>query len=193
MVSFAVAPRASELQTILDTAVLTDAFGRVLDTEAALEDLKTGLVERGRSGKGVYLVGNGGSAAVASHAITDFVNVAKLRAMTLHESSLMTCMANDYGYENAFSRILGVMADAGDVLLAISSSGRSANIRNAVAKMKDLGGMSVTLSGFDGDNPLRQMGDLNIWLNSHDYGLVEIGHLFILHNIADRIHLPKLA
>lgn len=191
MVSFAVAPRASELQTILDTAVLTDAFGRVLDTEAALEDLKASLIERRESGKGVYLVGNGGSAAVASHAITDFVNVAKLRAMTLHESSLMTCMANDYGYESAFSRILGVMAGTGDMLLAISSSGRSANIRNAVAQMKDIGGMSVTLSGFDGDNPLRQMGNLNIWLNSHDYGLVEIGHLFILHNIADRIHFKS--
>lgn len=188
MASFAIAPRASELQAILDAAIITDASGKILDTDAALESMKTLLMDRGKLGNGVFLVGNGGSAAVASHAITDFVNVAKLRAMTLHESSLMTCMANDYGYENAFSNVLGVMAGVGDMLLAISSSGRSANIRNAVAKMRNVGGMSVTLSGFDSDNPLRKMGDLNIWLDSHDYGLVEIGHLFILHNLADRIH-----
>lgn len=187
MTSFTIASRAAKLQTILDATVITDASGNVVDIETALGHLKSHLMEVKKSHSGVYLVGNGGSAAVASHAITDFVNVAKLRAMTLHESSLMTCMANDYGYENAFSNILGVMAGAGDILFAISSSGRSANICNAVAKMKNIGGMSVTLSGFDRDNTLQQMGDMNIWLDSHDYGLVEIGHLFILHNLADRI------
>jgi D-sedoheptulose 7-phosphate isomerase len=66
----------------------------------------------------------GGSAAVASHSVTDFVNVAGLRAMTLHESSLITCMANDYGYENAFARILSTLARPKDMLIGISSSGQ---------------------------------------------------------------------
>lgn len=134
----------------------------------------------------VYVIGNGGSAGVASHAVVDFVNVAKLRAFTLHEPALMTCMANDFGYENAFARMLAQMAKPGDVLIAISSSGNSKNIHNAAVQMKKSGGRVVTLSGFAGDNPLRTLGDINIWLNSKNYGLVEIGHQFILHNLSDR-------
>jgi D-sedoheptulose 7-phosphate isomerase len=76
-----------------------------------------------------------------------------------------------------------------DALIAISSSGQSANIRNAAAEMRRLGGKVVTLSGFKGDNPLRALGDFNIWLDSTDYGMVEIGHQFVLHNLADRIRL----
>lgn len=147
----------------------------------------TQLLAKARKDMGsVYVIGNGGSAGVASHAVVDFVNVAKLRAFTLHEPALMTCMANDFGYENAFARMLAQMAKPGDVLIAISSSGNSKNIRNAAEQMKNSGGTVITLSGFAADNPLRTLGDINIWLNSKNYGLVEIGHQFILHNLSDR-------
>lgn len=147
----------------------------------------TQLLAKVRNNMGsVYVIGNGGSAGVASHAVVDFVNVAKLRAFTLHEPALMTCMANDFGYENAFARMLAQMAKPGDVLIAISSSGNSKNIRNAAVQMKNSGGTVITLSGFAGDNLLRTLGDINIWLNSKNYGLVEIGHQFILHNLSDR-------
>jgi len=144
------------------------------------------LLESRNSNGSVFIIGNGGSASIASHVATDFVKVAKLRTYTLHDSSLMTCMSNDYGYENAFSKILSVMAKPNDVLIAISSSGNSLNIINAVNNMKILGGKIVTLSGFNNSNPLRISGNVNIWLDSSDYGFVEIGHQFILHNIADR-------
>ena len=134
----------------------------------------------------VYVIGNGGSASIASHAVIDFVHVAKLQAFTLHDSALLTCMANDYGYENAFARILSQVIKPGDALIAISSSGNSENIRNASVQVSENGGMVITLSGFAHDNPLRSMGDLNIWLDASDYGLVEIGHQFVLHNISDR-------
>lgn len=134
----------------------------------------------------VYVIGNGGSASVASHAVVDFVNVAKLRAFTLHEPSLLTCMSNDYGYENAYARILAQVAKSEDVLIAISSSGNSMSIHNAIAQMEGMGGRVITLSGFSHDNPLRLLGDVNVWLNSSNYGLVEIGHQFILHNMSDR-------
>jgi D-sedoheptulose 7-phosphate isomerase len=75
-----------------------------------------------------------------------------------------------------------------DMLIAISSSGNSANIRNAVSAAREIGAFSLTLSGFKGDNPLRTMGDTNVWLDSQDYGFVEIGHQFILHNLADRFN-----
>jgi D-sedoheptulose 7-phosphate isomerase len=139
-----------------------------------------------KNARNLYLVGNGGSAGVASHSATDFFNVAKLKAVTLHESALLTCMANDFGYENAFARMLSQMVQPGDVVIAISSSGNSPNIRNAATQARENGGTVVTLSGFASDNLLRSMGEINIWLDSNQYGLVEIGHQFILHNVSDR-------
>ena len=179
------ATRAQQFAVLLGNCEITGKDGTLLGIEpgitAALEILRV----RGDNGS-VYIIGNGGSAAVASHAVIDLINVAKLRASTLHEPSILTCMVNDYGYENAYSRLLALMARPGDVLIAISSAGRSVNIRNAAAQMMNAGGSVITLSGFARDNPLRCMGDINIWLDVSDYGLVEVGHQFILHNMSDR-------
>ena len=181
--------RGAEFQRIVAGTEFTDGAGKKSDGESAVKALVAMLKDLRAAGGRLYLVGNGGSAGVAAHAVTDFLNVGKLRATTLHDPSLLTCMANDYGYENAFARILATVASPGDVLVAISSSGQSANIRNAAAEMRKLGGKTVTLSGFKRDNPLRALGDVNAWLDSTDYGMVEIGHQFVLHNIADRIRL----
>jgi D-sedoheptulose 7-phosphate isomerase len=181
--------RGAEFQRIVANAEVTDAGGKRGDLEAALVAMVGQLKELRAAGGRLYLVGNGGSAGVASHAVTDFLNVAKLRATTLHEPSLLTCMSNDFGYDVAFARVLATLASSGDALIAISSSGQSANIRNAAAEMRKLGGKVVTLSGFKRDNPLRSLGDVNFWLDSTDYGMVEIGHQFLLHNIADRIRI----
>jgi D-sedoheptulose 7-phosphate isomerase len=183
--------RGAEFQRVVANTEATDAAGKRGDTEAAMAGLVAQFKALRATGGRLYLVGNGGSAGVASHAVTDFLNVAKLRATTLHEPSLLTCMANDFGYEVAFARVLATLASAGDVLVAISSSGQSANIRNAAAEMRKLGGKVVTLSGFKRDNPLRALGDVNLWLDSSDYGMVEIGHQFLLHNIADRLRLSE--
>jgi D-sedoheptulose 7-phosphate isomerase len=187
----ALAARLSEFQSLIASTQVTDASGNRLDTEVAILRILDTLQDLRRGGGTLYLVGNGGSAAVASHSVTDFVNVGQLRATTVHDSALITCMANDYGYENAFARILSTLARPGDALIAISSSGKSPNIRNAVARVRELGGTVVTLSGFAADNPLRALGNLNIWLDSRDYGMVEIGHLFLLHHVADRVRLKS--
>lgn len=178
--------RAAQFQALLENCAFSDSTGQALDSEAGIQRAMQYLRAIRAQGGRVYLIGNGGSAGVASHATTDFMNVVKLRAHTLHDSSILTCMANDYGYENAFARMLSQVAAKGDVLIAISSSGKSLNIRHAATAMKQAGGIVITLSGFDAANPLRGMGDLNIWLDSKDYGFVEIGHQFVLHNIADR-------
>lgn len=178
--------RVKQFATLLGSCEITAKDGSSLETEpgvtAALQILAR---MRGNNGS-VYVIGNGGSAAVASHAVIDLINVAKLRAFTLHEPSVLTCIVNDYGYENAYSRLLAHMARPGDVLIAISSSGSSMNIRNAATQVINNGGSVITLSGFLHDNPLRSLGDINIWLDASDYGLVEIGHQFILHNMSDR-------
>ena len=184
-----------DLSLVARATIFTELLGRckftamdqtIFQLEEGVGYLFNKLISLRRESRNLYLIGNGGSAGVASHSTTDFFNVAKIRAITLHESSLMTCMANDFGYENAYALMLRQMLKPGDMLIAISSSGKSMNIRNAVSVAKDSGAFVVTFSGFAHDNPLRMLGDLNVWLDSNDYGFVEIGHQFILHNLADR-------
>jgi len=98
--------RAAEFQAVVAAAKFTDGRGQPVSTETGIQKVLEMLRDlRHRKGR-LYLVGNGGSAAVASHSVTDFMNVADLRASTLHDPSVFSCMANDYGYEAAFARIL---------------------------------------------------------------------------------------
>ncbi|WP_165674789.1 SIS domain-containing protein [Metapseudomonas otitidis] len=180
------ANRVAEFAELIGRCEITDQARLKMLLEDGVATLCDRLDTLRAQGRNLYLVGNGGSASIAAHAATDFFNVGKLKAVTLHESSLMTCMANDFGYENAYARMLSQMMSPGDVLIAISSSGKSQNIRNAAVAANSVGGYVVTLTGFAQDNPLRELGTLNLWLDSHDYGLVEIGHQFLLHNISDR-------
>lgn len=177
---------AAQFGALLGRSEITGKDGASLGIEPGMAVAMRMLAQVCKNKSSVYIIGNGGSAGVASHAVIDFVNVAKLRAFTLHDPALLTCMANDYGYENAFARILAQTAKPGDVLIAISSSGNSKNIRNAAVQMTENGGDVITLSGFAANNPLRTLGNINIWLDSSDYGFVEIGHQFILHNMSDR-------
>ncbi|EKD72996.1 MAG: phosphoheptose isomerase [uncultured bacterium] len=179
--------RGGEFKMVIDGTTCTDANGNIHLLEEALKKFIDQLHYVRTKNNAIYLIGNGGSAGVASHALTDFLNVCRLRAYVLHESSLITCMANDFGYENAYARILNTVMCPGDMLIGISSSGKSLNICNAAKIATEKNGIVITLSGFKQDNPLRKLGDLNFWLDSCDYGLVEIGHAFILHNISDRI------
>ena len=188
-----IAARSGSFATALGSVVVTSLDGNPVGSETALESIIDTL-EQGRDhGASVYVIGNGGSAAVAAHIVNDFVNIGKLRAQTLHDPSVLTCMANDFGYDNAYSRMVTTLAREGDLLIAISSSGKSRNICNAVEAAKTAKAKSLTLSGFRGDNPLRRLGDMNIWVPGEDYGMVEIAHLFILHNLSDRLALRTRA
>jgi D-sedoheptulose 7-phosphate isomerase len=180
--------RIAEFSNALTRAAWTGSAHGPVDAEQAAGLVLDWMQSVRASKKRLYIVGNGGSAAIAAHAVTDFLNMAKISAMTLHDPAILTCMANDYGYENAYARMLGQFAAEGDMLVAISSSGRSPNICNAVSAFREAGGSKVmTLSGFNAANPLRKLGDVNLWLDSSNYGIVEIGHQFVLHNLSDRI------
>lgn len=179
--------RSNLFDTILQKVICTNNHGETENTEQCIEDIIHLLQKTNENGSTIYVIGNGGSAAVASHAVTDFVNACHLRSFTLHESSLMTCMANDFGYEVSFKTMLKSVFKKNDVLIGISSSGQSPNIHHAIDIANQMGGITFTLTGFKSDNILRKKGIINFWLDSSDYGLVEIGHLFILHNMADRI------
>lgn len=135
----------------------------------------------------LFFAGNGGSAAIASHFATDFLKAGRLSSLTFNDPACLTAFSNDCGYESVFSEPLSLMGSPGDILFAISSSGRSLSILNAVKEAQALQMTAVTLSGFRADNPLRQMGDINFYVPYNEYGLVEMAHFSILHSILDEI------
>ena len=141
--------------------------------------------ETHQSNKKIIIAGNGGSAAMASHVAVDFVKAASIRAINFNEADLITCFANDYGYENWVEEALEAYADSGDLAILISSSGKSQNIINAAEKANEMELSVITVSGFLADNPLRKLGDLNLWVNSTEYNIVEMTHHVWLVAIID--------
>ena len=169
---------------VLKDAKLTDNAGQELDLDTSFGAIVDALLTVKSNGR-VYLVGNGGSSGIVSHSAVDFVNACGFKGQALTDNSMLTCMANDYGYENVFAQPLGTLFGAEDALIAVSSSGNSANIVNAANLCKNKGGLVITLSGFSSENKLRPEGDFNFWLDANDYGIVEIGHSLLLHHLTD--------
>ncbi len=133
----------------------------------------------------VMLIGNGGSAAIVSHMQNDLCKSVGVRAMVFNEPPLLTALANDHGYGYAFERLVELWADPGDLMLAMSSSGRSENILRAVWAALERRCQVMTFSGFRADNPLRKMGDLNFYVPAQAYGYVEVAHTALVHLLTD--------
>lgn len=173
------------LARVVEQAAITDAKGRAVELEVAVKKMGRAMQAAHARGNRIFFVGNGGSAGICSHMATDYSKNGGMRASAFNDGSVLTCLGNDYGYEHVFSKQLEWHAREGDVLVAISSSGKSRNILNAAEVARERGCQIFTFSGFGGDNPLRLLGDLNIYLASHVYGFVEIGHESILHGVLD--------
>jgi len=167
-------------------AVAVTCGGQAIDTEAAIERVVAQLHD-GKSKEGrVFFVGNGGSAAIASHCAADYMKNGRLRALSLHDPAVLTCIANDLGYERVFADQLRRHASRRDLLFIISSSGESPNILQAAGAARDLSMTVITLSGFAAGNSLRTFGDIDFYVPSTSYGIVEIAHLAICHAVLDR-------
>jgi len=177
-----------ELRSVLLSLKVTDSRHNVVNCHNSIAQIAKLLLQRNRRGNKVMLVGNGGSASIASHIATDFLKNLKIPAMAFNDSSLLTCLSNDLGYEYVFSVPIGLSAKKGDVLFAISSSGRSKNILNAVSEAKKKGCFVIGLSGFSPRNPLRTAADINFYAPSFSYGDVEIAHLVVCHAIVDALY-----
>ena len=171
---------------LTDTAVTT-LSGQSLDMAEAVNQVMLLARRTHAAGNKLIFVGNGGSAAISSHMATDYSKNGDVRAMALNDASMLSCLGNDLGYEWVFAKQIELYARADDLVIAISSSGRSANILNGVKAARAAKCAVVTFSGFASDNPLRRLGDLNFYINSDRYGFVEIGHLTICHAILDFI------
>jgi D-sedoheptulose 7-phosphate isomerase len=171
---------------LIQTAV-TSASGEALEMAEAVNQVMADARRAHAAGNKLIFVGNGGSAAIASHMATDYSKNGGVRSLALNDSAMLTCLGNDLGYDQVFAKQIELHARLGDLLIAISSSGRSVNILNAVKTARASKCSVITLSGFSADNPLRGLGDINFYIASDRYGFVEIGHLTICHAILDFI------
>lgn len=157
-----------------------DLFGQISSTRTIW------LQTRERGGR-VIFIGNGGSAGIASHLAIDLSKNASVPAACFTDASMMSCLANDYGFEEWLAHAIRLNARAGDCLVAISSSGRSKNILKAVAKARAMKLDVITMSGMSPDNPLRELGGINYWVDSRSYNIVETAHQFWMMAAIDLI------
>jgi D-sedoheptulose 7-phosphate isomerase len=175
------------LSTYLTQTAVTSASGQALELAEAINQVVADSRRTHAAGNKLIFVGNGGSAAIASHMATDYSKNGDIRSVALNDGSMLTCLGNDLGYDQVFAKQIELHARSGDMLVAISSSGRSANILNAVKAARAAKCLVVTLSGFTANNALRSLGDINFYIDCDRYGFVEIGHLTICHAILDFI------
>jgi len=171
----------------LDTAV-TDSGGTAIALGEGFNSFLETVVSAHDNGNSMHFIGNGGSAGIASHMAVDFAKRGGIRTSTFNDAAMLTCLGNDLGYDQVFAHQIGMRARAGDVLVAISSSGRSPNILNGCETARGNGAAVLTFSGFTADNPLRQQGALNFYVPSREYGFVELTHMALLGAMVD-IHI----
>jgi D-sedoheptulose 7-phosphate isomerase len=152
-----------------------------------IEHLGDILYSAYRNRKQVFIIGNGGSAATASHMACDLgkntirPNTPRFRILSLTDNTpLLSALANDVGYERVFTEQLINLIQPGDVLIGISGSGNSSNIVHAMRYAHDRGATAVALLGFDGGVAL-ELADESIVVPSRDYGVVEDVHMILNH------------
>ena len=157
------------------------------DVSKAMIAMKKLLLQTKEHGEKVLIAGNGGSAAIASHVSVDLTKQAGIRTVNFNEADLITCFANDYGYENWVAKAIEFYGDEGDVAILISSSGKSPNMINAAVQAKSMKITIITLTGFEQDNPLRQFSELDFWVDSRAYNVIENTHQIWLLIVCDLI------
>ena len=175
------------LSLLFDSIKVTDKEGNEIEFFHGIGNVCSLIRLKADSGGKLMFIGNGASAAISSHMATDCWKNGGIRAVAFNDGSLLTCVSNDYGYKYVFEKPIEMFADNGDILIAISSSGKSENILKGVHAAKSKKCNVITLSGFKDDNPLSVMGDYNFYVPSQEYGPVEIIHHSICHSILDSI------
>ena len=155
--------------------------------EHLLLELSNLLKSANAKGNKVIFAGNGASATIASHCALDFTKQCGIRAISFNDPAILTAYGNDYGYEHWVSKALEHYADSGDIVFLISSSGTSMNLINGANHAKKAGLQLITLSGFEQNNPLKQLGYINLWADSKSYNIVETTHMLWLVALCDLI------
>lgn len=166
--------------------IVTDCEGNSLSCDMALEIWSEKAKKVRDELKGVtFFCGNGASCTMAEHMSHDWFQNAMMNTLTCSETAHLTAIANDVSYEDVFAFRIGRILSDRDILVTISSSGNSPNIVKALYTAREKGAYCITLSGMEGDNKSRQLGDLNFYVPLHTYGLVESAHAVLLHAALD--------
>lgn len=179
-----------ELITMIEHTEILNCTSQMAKSEnydegiALLVDIFTRHKEKNTQ---LFFIGNGGSSAIASHMTADFMKNGGMNTYSLYDNAVTTCMGNDYGYEHIFSRPMEFLVKKGDLIVAISSSGNSCNIVNAIETARKKKAEVVTFTGFEPNNKAKQMGDINVYVPCKKYGIVESIHNLILQQIVDLI------
>ncbi len=139
------------------------------------------------AGNKLIFAGNGASASIASHARVDFTKQGKVRCLDFNEANLLTAFANDFGFENVFAKGTEMFADDGDVVVLISVSGTSPNCVKAAEYARSRGLKVVTFTGKSPNNPLKALGDINFWIDSSAYNIVECTHMLWICTVVDML------
>ncbi|MDO8834795.1 MAG: SIS domain-containing protein, partial [Vicinamibacterales bacterium] len=175
------------LSETLSALSFRDGSGRELRVDEAFSRWRDRAVAVRDQHRVCYFIGNGASASLASHLSADLAKNGHVHTQVFSDPALVTAVSNDCGYERVFVEPLLRMANPDDLLVAISSSGRSPNILRAVETARTMGLTVVTLSAMDTNNPLRSAGDLNAYVPAGEYGHAETCHAAVLHFWMDRV------
>jgi D-sedoheptulose 7-phosphate isomerase len=176
-----------ELCQIFNKIETQDMNGKDMETLGGLTSCIETIKKAQAAGKKIIFIGNGGSASIASHMAIDFWKNGRIKAVCFNDPAQLTCLSNDYGYAYVFEKPIEFFAEPEDMVIAISSSGKSENILRGVKAAKAKRCNVITMSGFSKDNPLRKLGHLNFYVPSDSYGFVEVVHGAICHSVLDTI------
>ncbi|PVB59493.1 SIS domain-containing protein [Labrenzia sp. 011] len=138
-------------------------------------------------GNKMMFAGNGASASIAEHGAVDFTKQGKVRGVTFHDPNLMTCFANDFGYDHWVAKAIEHLGDDGDVVVLISVSGESPSVVNAAKYAKSRGMTVVAFTGRNSKNSLAVQADLNFFVASDAYNVVENIHSIWLTTTVDYV------
>ncbi|GAX61889.1 sugar isomerase [Candidatus Scalindua japonica] len=175
------------LSLLFNSIKVTVKEGNEIEFFHVVENVSYLIRLKADSDRKLMFIGNGASAAIASHMTTDYWKNGGIRSMTFNEGPLLSCISNDFGYKYVFEKPIEMFADNGDILIAISSSGKSENILKSVCAARSRECNVITLSGFKKNNPLNVLGYYNFYVPSQEYEPVETTHLSICHSILNCI------
>lgn len=177
----------SKIKGLLDHIIITDDKSGQYEYNNGIGRIEW-ILRECKAQKGcLYICGNGGSAGIAQHMTADFLKNGGIRTYNMYGQSTITCISNDLTYEYVFCKQLEMLAECNDILIAISSSGESENIIKAIQEMRRVKGKVITFTGFLEENRIRKLGDINIYVPTGHYGMVESIHNLILQQMVDEI------
>ena len=187
MKKFSLIKYVSDINEVIKNLLVTDKKGDKLSINHGCDGFIELVKKVKEDRKKIIIIANGGSVSTASHFQNDLVKACNVRALIYSDQPLLTALANDLGYEHIYDVPFKLWIDKDDLLIIISSSGESKNLINVSNYAQDKEIKIITLTGFKSDNYIRNQGDINFYLDSYSYGIVENAHAIITHFITDKI------